>query len=160
MRKTTTLGVMLALSLGAAVPGAGPLRAAPDDCSAVSTWVDYLQEMRDRQDTLAQREADLSRDAALTTDELAAGLATVADEREAATAEFNAHAAPPLAESVRTAYSLAWELDGLIGNAYLRAVRTGDPRLRGLADGYTEASGTITARANQLLDQLLETCRD
>ncbi|HLH23099.1 MAG TPA: hypothetical protein VK066_11280 [Chloroflexota bacterium] len=160
MTKATLRWLVLLLMLGGLVlHGPSPARAADDDCSGVSDWVDYLYQMRDQADDLSQREADLSRDDGLTTEELAAGLAAVANDREALSEEFQQHPVPPAAEAVQTAYALAWELDGLVGNAYLRAVRSDDERLRGLADGYSEASGTITTRAAQLLDQLLERCR-
>ena len=133
-------------------------QTAPSDCAAVREWVDYLNMMIDRQRDLAQREVELTRDPSVSTQALADGLAAVAADREAANAEFQAHPVPPSALSVQTAYSLAWELNAEMANAYLRAVRTGDERQRGLADGYTEAGGTIEARAARLLNTLLNSC--
>jgi hypothetical protein len=133
-------------------------QAVPEDCGAVREWVDYLNTMADRQRDLAQREVELTRDSSLSTETLADGLAAIAADREAANAEFQAHAVPPSALSVQTAYSLAWELNAETANAFLRAVRTGDERQRGLADGYTEAGSTIEARAARLLDALLAQC--
>jgi len=147
------LGAMLLAGRSASL-----VRAAPESCSGVEAWLDYLYQVREQQDALALREADLSRDPSLTPEELARALAMVADERAALNDEFQRHPTPPAAEATRTAYSLAWELDALIGDAYVRALRTGDERLRGLADGYTEASGTIHVRADQLLEQLLQMC--
>jgi len=131
---------------------------APPDCGAIRDWVDYLNTMADRQRDLAQREVELTRDPSVSTEVLADGLAAVAADREALNSEFEAHSVPPSARPVQTAYSLAWELNAEMANAYLRAVRTGDERQRGLADGYTEAGGTIEARAARLLDALLNTC--
>jgi hypothetical protein len=133
-------------------------QASPSDCGAVREWVDYLNGMIDRHHDLAQREVALTRDPSVSTEALADGLAAIAGEREAANAEFQGHPAPASAVPIQTTYSLAWELDAQIANAYVRAVRTSDERQRGLADGYTEASSTIEARGSRLLDALLSSC--
>jgi hypothetical protein len=134
------------------------VQTAPSDCEAVREWVDYLNTVIDRERDLAQREVELTRDPGVSTDALADGLATVATAREAINAEFQAHAVPPSALPVQTAFSLAWELNAEIASAYVRALRTGDERQRGVADGYTEASSTIEARAGRLLNALLNAC--
>jgi hypothetical protein len=133
-------------------------QSSPSDCTAVRDWVDYLNGMIDRHHDLAQREVALTRDPGVSTEALTDGLAAAAGEREAANAEFQGHPVPTSAVPVQITYSLAWELDAQIANAYLRAVRTGDERQRGLADGYTEASSTIEARGARLLDALLSSC--
>ncbi len=153
-----TLAVLSLLVAPLLTVGRAAAQAMPADCGAVREWVDYLNAMADRQRDLAQREVELTRDPRVSPETLADGLAAVATDREAANAEFQAHPVPPSALSVQTAYSLAWELNAEMANAYLRAVRTGDERQRGLADGYTEAGGTIEARAARLLNTLLNSC--
>ncbi|SRR5579884_662579 len=157
---TRSLALAALLLLG---PQARPTPAAfatapAADCEAISAWVDYLHAMVDRQQEITQREVELSRDRTQSPDELAPALAAVGAEREAAIAEFLARPPPPEAQAVYTAYSLAWELDAQVARAYLQALRSGDERQRGLADGYTEASGTIAARADTLLSALLASC--
>jgi hypothetical protein len=112
----------------------------------------------ERHRAITQQEIDLTRNTGVSPDDLAEGLAALATERETANAEFEARAAPASALPVHTAYSLAWELEASVAQAYLRAVRSGDVRQRGVADGYTEASGSIAARASRLLDTLLTAC--
>lgn len=135
-----------------------PLQARPPDCDAVSEWVDYLNGMVERQNALTQREVELTRDTTLTADELANGLAAVAAERQAANAEFAAQPTPASAQPVQAVYAVAWELNAAVADAYLRALRNGDERQRGLADGYTEAGGTVEGRARRMLDALLASC--
>lgn len=65
--------------------------------------------------------------------------------------------APPL-HPAQTAHRLTWAVNAEIASAYVRAVRTGDERQPGQAVGYTEAGGTIEARAARLLDGLLTEC--
>jgi len=137
---------------------AAPARAVPEDCPAVSEWSDSLHTMIDRQNELELIEVRLTRLPTLTLDELADGLQTVATEREAVLAEFQARAVPPSALGVYTAYSLSWEIHAQVADAYIAALRRGDDHQLGIADAYHEASGTIETRARRLLSALLAAC--
>ncbi len=73
----------------------GHVLAQDRDCVAVLEWIDHLNAITEAQASLTVRETTLTREPDLGPEDLEAGLAALAAEREAVYTEFVQRPAPP-----------------------------------------------------------------